>query len=472
MATIVGVIDTPPRSFYCTEQMSPSIDVPPAAAPRAAVLAIGDEVLRGEIINGNAAELSDRLFALGLDPVEHAVVGDDPVAMREALGRLAARADLLVVTGGLGPTEDDRTVDVVAGLLGVEPQVHGPSLAVMTDRFARHEFRLTPNNLRQVRVPAGAEPLPNAAGLAPGFAVALGRARAFFMPGVPREMRRIFADHVAPRARALLEERGGAVPLVRSWHVYGMGESHIDHHLINLLDGIDGATLHFRTAAPENHVRVVLRHGARASDGLTGALLLSRLDAEVRSRLGAAVYGTDEETFALSVQRTFRAAGLTLGLAESCTGGYAGQIFTAEPGASDVFAGAIVSYANAVKQRVLGVEAQVLEEHGAVSEPCARQMATGARRVLGADVAVSVTGIAGPHRDGAAPSDNVVGDLSSGASPGGKPIGTVCFGVAGDAGVESGTRLFSGGRERIRRAAAYHALELARRAVLRTTNTG
>ncbi len=424
---------------------------------RFSVLAIGDEVLRGEIVNGNAAFLSDRLFELGFEPGEHAVVSDEPAAIRAALQRLAAGADVIVATGGLGPTDDDRTVDVVTDLLGVAAVAHEPSLAAMRRRFATLGFELTPNNLRQVRVPAGALALDNAAGIAPGFCVAIDRTEAFFLPGVPREMERIFADHIAPRLQARQAAAGVPPATACTWHIYGMGESHIDHRLAGLIDGLAGASLHYRTAMPENHVKVVLR----GPDAAAARATLAVLDAEVRRRLGGVVYGTDADTLAGAVARAMRAAGATLALAESCTGGYAGQLVTSEPGASDFFRGAVVAYANDVKTGVLGVRPETLQVHGAVSEPCALEMAEGARRVLSATVAVAVTGIAGADkRDRSA-----VAEVAAGAAitdDGGKPVGTVCFAVAGPNGARAETRRFSPGRERIRRSAAHHALELAR----------
>lgn len=430
---------------------------PLSPLPSFAVLAIGDEVLRGEIVNGNAAFLSEQAFGLGLVPGEHAVVADDPGMMEATLKRLCEAHAVVLVTGGLGPTEDDRTVDVVARILGVAPAIHEPSREAMRARFARHDFKLTPNNERQVRVPAGADPLPNSVGLAPGFHVQLGGSAVFFMPGVPREMNRIFADHVEPRLRQLVANAGGLPMAVKTWHVYGMGESHIDHRLQGLIEGLPDASLHFRAAQTECHVRLVLRHLPTAEAAVEAQARLRLIEEAVRQRLGDAVYGEDDDTFAAVVQRLFRSKGKTLAFAESCTGGYAGQLFTEEPGASQVFLGSVVSYANAVKLAVLGVKPETLAAHGAVSEACAGEMAEGARRLLGADVAVSITGIAGDSRDGSTRPVDV---------PGEKPVGTVCFGVASEGQTTTLTKLISGGRERIRRAAAFAALDLARRAVL------
>jgi len=258
-------------------------------AQSAALLAIGDEVLRGEVANSNAAFLSGHLFEAGIDLREHVVVSDDPTAIRSVLVRLRAEVDVVIATGGLGPTEDDRTVDTVADLLGVGTAADEPSLEAMKKRFATHGFELTPNNLRQVRIPTGAQALPNAAGIAPGFRISLGGAEGYFLPGVPREMEKMFIDHVAPRLASRMTEMGTPPPAVRTWHVYGMGESHIDHRLAGLLTGIEGATLHFRTSNPENHVKVVVRDRNLER----GRATLEKIDLELRKRIGPGIYAVD-----------------------------------------------------------------------------------------------------------------------------------------------------------------------------------
>jgi len=334
---------------------------------RAALLAIGDEVLRGEIVNANAAFLSERLFELGIEIVEHVVVSDDPTAIRGALLRLRATIDVVIATGGLGPTEDDRTVDVVADLLGVESPAHPASLEAMKQRFSTHGFELTPNNLRQVRVPQGGEALPNAAGIAPGFRINLGGAEGYFMPGVPREMNKIFTDEVAPRLRARMVETSAGPRAVRTWHVYGMGESHIDHRLAGLLEHVPNATLHFRTASPENHVKVIVRD----SDVARAQETLEKIDVELRKRIGGGVYGVDDDTFPMAVGRALAGHPSTVALAESCTGGMAGELLTSVPGASAYFLGGVMAYSNEMKEKLLGVKTETLATFGAVSEPCA-----------------------------------------------------------------------------------------------------
>jgi nicotinamide-nucleotide amidase len=248
-----------------------------------------------------------------------------------------------------------------------------------------------------------------------------------------------------------------------------MGESHVDHRLQGLQalmaplsDKLGGQSVelavHYRTAAPENHVKLILR-GRDAAGHRLAQQLLEKLTAEVQRRLGAAVYGTDDDSFALATMRALRGVGATVAFAESCTGGYAGQLLTSEPGASEVFVGGVMAYANSVKTGLLGVREATLAQHGAVSEACAAEMAEGVRRVCGSNIGVAITGVAGSVKEmqiGAALPD----------AAGGKPVGTVCFAIAAaniDGGVRSETRSFFGGREIIRRASAHYALDLARR---------
>ena len=417
---------------------------PGVKTQRAALVAIGDEVLRGEIGNSNGTFIADRLFEAGFTIVEHTVVSDDPIDIRATLVRLRASVDVIVATGGLGPTEDDRTVDVVADLFGTGTVADEPSLGAMKKRFSTHGFEMTPNNLRQVRIPVGAKALPNSAGIAPGFVVRIGGAEAYFLPGVPREMERMYLDQVAPRLAVRMAEAGVPRAAVRTWHVYGMGESHIDHRLAGLLTGVEGATLHFRTSHPVNHVKVVVRGSSVDEEKAT----LERIDAELRKRIGPGIYAVDSDSFPAAVAKSLRVQDppATLAFAESCTGGLAGELVTSEPGSSTFFKGSIVAYSDEMKTSLLGVKAETLADFGAVSEPSAREMAEGAKRVCGASVAVAITGVAGP----------------GGGTPD-KPVGTVCFAVCGPGTTRTSTKLFAGNRERVRVAAAYYALDLARR---------
>ena len=457
---VVVKAKSPPKSNPETaakQVVPPAIIAPPAARPpirpgTAAILSIGDEVLRGEVVNSNASFLADRLFDAGFELCRQLVVSDEPGDIREALSSLAGEASIILVTGGLGPTDDDRTVDVACNLLGVPSEVHGPSLEVMKKRFSAHGFELTPNNMRQVRVPAGADVFVNAAGLAPGFSVRLGESEAFFLPGIPREMEGIFIDHMLPKLIAKRSAEGLAKAVVRTFHVYGMGESHIDHRLAGLVDTIKGATLHFRTASPENHVKVVVR----TADQERNQKLMADLDHELRKRIGQGIYGVDGETFPMMVIKTLRENNATLALAESCTAGYAGELLTREPGASAVFQGGVLAYSNELKTQLLGVKPETLADQGAVSELCVREMAEGLRKLTNATLSIAITGVAGDRVDGRPYKAQPV-------PSGSKSIGTVCFGMASTRPTKIVTKLFSGDRERIRRAAAYFALDMARR---------
>ena len=252
----------------------------------------------------------------------------------------------------------------------------------------------------------------------------------------------MFTDEVLPQLGRRMVERGGPLPATRTWHLYGMGESHIDHRLAGILAGVEGATLHFRTASPVNHVKLVVRQ----ADAAEARATVDKVDAELRKRIGPGIYGVDGETFPSAVAKALKAQEATLAFAESCTGGLAGELITSESGSSAIFRGSIVAYSDELKTGVLGVKPETLADFGAVSEPTAREMAEGAKKVCGSSVAVAITGIAGPEGGSAD-----------------KPIGTVSFAVCGPGTTRTSTKLFAGGRERVRTAAAYYALDLARR---------
>ena len=405
----------------------------------AEILTIGDELTRGEVVDTNSTFFAERLTELGFRVTWMTSTTDDAAHIREAVLRACARAPLVVVSGGLGPTEDDRTLDVIAEAAGVPVDPEPGALARMEERFARVGFALTPNNLRQVRIPRGAEVLPNRAGLAPGVRLPLGGAELFVMPGVPREMRRIWQEEVEPRLRA----RGaGIATRAVTLHVYGLGESHVDHRLAGLLEGHPGASIHFRIVFPETRVKLVVREadGARAEERLRA------LEAAARERLSPYVYGADGDSLPAALGRLLRERGATLGLAESCTGGLVGHLVTSVPGSSEYFRLSVVTYSNEAKQKLLGVQAETLAAAGAVSEACVREMAEGVRALSGATLGAAVSGIAGP----------------GGGTPE-KPVGTVHLAVAGPDGVRHRQLLWPGEREQVKQVAAHAALGLVHR---------
>lgn len=435
----------------------------PAARLRGEIVTIGDELNRGEIIDSNAAWLGEQLTDLGVHVRYRQGVNDQPDDIAAALQLAAGRAEVVVVSGGLGPTSDDLTVDVAARLCGVEPVLDPEHELRMRERFTERKLPLSPNNLRQVRVPAGATVHPNRHGLAPGFQIGLGGARLFFLPGVPREQRPMFTSEVAPAIQELVG--GGFAARRRLYRVLGLGESHVDHRLSGLSDLLKGlppgsgaVTVHYRLAFPEVLVTLV----AEGVDGVAAQATLDLLHPEVVRRLGRALYNEGPDELPLVVGRALRERGATLAVAESCTGGLIGQLVTAAPGSSAYFTGGVIAYDNAVKQRLLQVRLETLVDHGAVSEACVREMAAGARRLLGTTYAIAVSGVAGP--DGGTPE---------------KPVGTVHIAVAGPGPSEAGGQgdqggpdvilhrhvLWPGDREQVRRVAAMAALNLLHKAL-------
>jgi nicotinamide-nucleotide amidase len=408
------------------------------------ILTIGDEILLGQIVNTNQSWLAARLHALGFPVRWMTTCSDHPEDLAAAVRTAAARAGLVFATGGLGPTDDDRTVAVVAELCGGGVVRDPVALARVRERYAAVGATPTPNNLRQAEVPAGATVLGNRVGLAPGFAVALpGGAHGFFFPGVPRELKAIFADEVVPRLEALRPP--GFARDTRTYRIVGLRESVIDHRLQGLRDEVPGAAgvaIHYRTVFPENHVTVVVD----AADAAAAAALLERLDGPLRARLGRHLYAVGDETFPAAVGRVLRAHGATLALAESCTGGLIGHLLTEVPGSSDYFLLGAVTYSDAAKRELLGVQAATLAAHGAVSEATVREMAAGARQRAGATLGLAVSGIAGP-----------------GGGTAEKPVGTVHAAVAGPQGTRVRRFLFPFGRDMVKHAAAFAALELVYR---------
>jgi nicotinamide-nucleotide amidase len=322
-------------------------------------------------------------------------------------------------------------------MLGVEPEVDPAHEAKMNSVFKERGFRITPNNVRQVRVPGGARVLANRKGLAPGFAVRIGNADCMFMPGVPREMKAIYQEGVTIFLTGLLGD--GARPARRTWRVAGMGESHVDHALAGLIDGLADATLHFRIAYPENLVTVVIRR----SDEAEAQRLLDGIDVEVRRRLGDHLYGTGDDTLATVAGAILKARGGRLAVAESCTGGMLGELLTDGAGASEWFVGGVIAYSNDAKRELLGVREETLAAHGAVSRETSIEMAEGARRRFGASHAIAITGIAGP----------------GGGTPE-KPVGTVWLALVSDGKCETRELRWTGTRDQIRRVSAFSSLHL------------
>lgn len=407
----------------------------------AEILTIGDELTRGEIVDTNSSWLAAQLWDLDVTVRWMTSCRDDEEDMRRAFREAASRADLVLCSGGLGPTEDDLTVDVVAGLAGAEVTIDEPSRARMEAWLTARKAPVAAIQLRQVRVPAGARVYPNPAGLAPGFEVAVDGVPVMCLPGVPRELHAIFETGLAPRIGGLREARGSSPRIAReTFHVFGRGESQVSAACRGVVDGVPGASIHYQVKFPETLVKIVVRD----PDGDAARARLEAIGAELRIRLGKQLYGAGEANLPVVCGQALLAAGKKVATAESCTGGMIGELLTAMPGSSGYFAGGAIVYANDAKVRQLGVAAETLAAHGAVSEAVVREMALGARDRFGVDLAVAVSGIAGP--DGGTPD---------------KPVGTVWLAVARDGG-EVTTKLLQwpGTRDMVRTLAAWWALAL------------
>lgn len=402
---------------------------------RCDVLAVGTELLLGQIVDTNSAWIGEQLADAGIDTFEHRRVGDNRdrivAAMREMLGR----ADALVVCGGLGPTPDDVTREAVAELAGVRLERRPDLVEEIGRRFGSRGRPMPENNLRQADVPRGAAVLPNPVGTAPGLRADVGGKPVYVVPGVPHEMQRMVCDHVMPDLRARAGARRAIVS--RSLRTWGASESGLAEIVAERVDAQTNPTIAFLARGIEG---IVLRMTADAPTAAEARALIEPEERALRRLLGTLVFGVDDETMERVVLRALEDRGWTLGVAESLTGGLVGARICDVPGASRAFRGSIVSYATDVKRSVLGVTAAK-----AVSEECAAQMADGARRVLGADVGLAVTGVAGPEEQD------------------GQPVGTVWFGLAlpGEAVSTTSVRL-PGDRERVRQFAAITGLNLLR----------
>ena len=373
---------------------------------RAEVLSIGDELIHGALLDTNSQWIAGELEAVGVAMQRFTVVSDEPADLRAAIAEACARADVVVATGGLGPTLDDRTRDVVADLLGGPLEFHEQSWREVQHLFVSRGRPVPESNRRQAMLPPGAVALPNGCGTAPGFRVRLQRADLFALPGVPREMREMLREQVLPWVAAM----PGRTPIAKTWlRVLGPSEALLGERIGSFMVPGRNPAVGITASGGLLTVRIVgnapTKTQADAAVENTAALL--------RPLLGDWLFAEGTVELPELIAGRFAAAGRTLAFAESCTGGLLASRIVDVPGISAVFRGGVVCYGNDSKQELLGVPAALLTQHGAVSEPVAAAMAEGARTRLAADVAAAVTGIAGP--DGGTRE---------------KPVGMVCFAIA------------------------------------------
>lgn len=409
------------------------------------ILCVGTELLVGQIINTNAAWLARQLSLIGISSYYQTVVGDNPDRVLAAMRQSADRSDVLFVTGGLGPTADDLTMGLAARFVGQAMVLHEPSRQAIAGYFDRMKrSHVTQNNWKQAMLPEQARVLPNHNGTAPGAILEYefeGKARIMILlPGPPGEMQLMFNESVRPW---LMEQTTS-----RFRHLFvrliGIGESAAETELLDLIQTQGNPTL--APYASDGEVMFRISQWIRQDDepDRTADML-----AEVRKRMGSYIYEVGERTMPEVVKDLLLAKNQTISFAESCTAGLISSTLGEYPGVSAVFKGSVVSYANEIKQDLLGVSEAILKEQGAVSEACAVAMATGCRNLLHTDLAVAVTGIAGP--DGGTAE---------------KPVGLVWIAVVSAQGVRTRKLNLSGNRARIRKVAALNAFDLARRELL------
>jgi nicotinamide-nucleotide amidase len=414
---------------------------------RIEVVTIGDELLLGYTIDTNAAHLARELAALGVEVVRRTTCGDTAESIATAVRDALDRSGAVITTGGLGPTSDDLTKPSIAALFGRGMVLDEEHLAWMRDRWAtRWPARPMPDaNVQQAMLPEGARKLTNHHGSAPGIWLEDAHGRwVAMLPGVPREMRGMLADTLLP----LIRERLGDVRAVvrsRTLRTTGVAESAVADRIASIPGGVGEVELAYLPNVQGVDLRLTVRNVAPD----TAELRLAESATRVRSVMAQAIYGEGDADLAAVVLDACRARGVTLGVAESCTGGMLGARLTAVPGSSEVFYGGVIAYHDALKRSLLGVSDSLLREHGAVSEPVVRAMASGARAAAGVDAALAITGVAGP----------------GGGSPA-KPVGTVWIALDFRGEVEARLLNLWGDRDEIRQRSAQWAMELLRHTLL------
>ncbi len=404
------------------------------------ILAVGTELLLGQIVNSNAATIGARLADAGLDHHHQGVVGDNLDRIVAALRTAIERSDAVIITGGIGPTQDDVTREAIAEAIGA-PLVHSADYeAELRAAWDRRGRVMPESNLRQASYPSGGRLVPNPKGSAPGVEVRAGDTWIFAVPGVPAEMSTMIDDHVIPTLRRSAG-LGDDIVVSRVLRTWGESESKVGEMLGDLYESLRNPTVAFLASSGEIKVRLT----AKAPTEAAARALIAPVEADVRRRMGSLVFGADAATIEQILLDELRERSWSLATAESATGGLIASRLTSTPGASDVFAGAIVAYRTSLKHQLLDVPRELVAEHGVVSEPVGRAMAEGCRRRLGVEVAVATTGSAGPD------------ELE-------RPVGTMVIAVATPDATVARTLRLPGDRERVRAystTAALHHVRLA-----------
>ncbi|MFO7802200.1 MAG: competence/damage-inducible protein A [Desulfovermiculus sp.] len=405
------------------------------------IMATGDEIRSGALVDTNSAWLARRLESCGLSVRRHECVGDNLEDLVRVITEMSRRTEVGLITGGLGPTPDDLSAQAAAQALGVNLELRPEALDQIRAFFQTLGREMPESNRRQAMLPQGADLLPNPVGTAPGFCCRFNASRLYFLPGVPWEMRRMYTDCVQPDLCSRFQDRLKPT-ITRTLSTFGRTESGTADALQDFGHQFPDIDLGFRAHFPEIQVKLTVSGQNRDVHNV-----LDRATAWVRDRLGDSVFSCRQQHMAEVVQELLGKRFCTLAVAESCTGGLISHWLTEVAGSSDVFTLSAVTYANAAKERILGVKPQTLAEHGAVSEPVAREMAQGVRQAGGSDFGLATTGIAGP----------------SGGSED-KPVGTLCIGLAGPTKITAQRLSFSfPSRNANKKMFAMSALDLLRR---------
>jgi nicotinamide-nucleotide amidase len=405
----------------------------------AEIVGIGTELLLGQIANTNAQVISQSLAEVGVNVYFHTTAGDNVERIRDVLERALSRSDVVIVTGGLGPTPDDLTREAAAATLGVGLD-RDPALAdVVRSIFERLGREMPEENLKQADLPQGSVAIPPE-GTAPGFWIESGGSLLFALPGVPWEMRAMMEKTVLPMLR---DRSGGGVIVSKQVLVIGLGESHTNQKIADIVERQTNPTIAFLAGRGQVRVRLT----ARADTKEEATALIAPVEREIRDRLGSAAIAGAQGTIAEALASLVREKNLRVAVAESLTGGLLAAELTEAEGSSDFFVGCTVAYSNKAKQEVLGVDQKILDDQGAVSEDAARAMAEGVMKLFGADVALSTTGVAGP-------TEQV-----------GKPVGTIFVAATYNGRTEGRYVRGYGDRDNVRRFAVTAAIALGRRIV-------
>jgi nicotinamide-nucleotide amidase len=411
---------------------------------KAEVVSIGSELSSGVRLDTNGQWLAAQLAQIGIDVTYHSTVADDLQANLDVFRHARDRADLVIVTGGLGPTKDDLTREVIAQLAGVPLEFHQPSFEWIEGIFKMFNRPMPERNRVQAMFPAGAVVIPNPNGTAPGIWMRIERSLFVCLPGVPREMKPMFIDWVIPKLRETFSL--GEVILHRTIRCFGAGESQIEE----MLGDLTKRGRHPEVGITASEATISLRVTAKATSEEAARTLIEPDARFIYEKLGELIFGEDDVELHHAVARQLIERKVTISTAESCTGGLVGQLLTDTPGISSVYLGGFVTYSNEMKTKFLGVSDDLLAQHGAVSEECAAAMACGCREKTGSDIAVSITGIAGP----------------GGGTPE-KPVGLVYVGLASPEGVKVRNFKWGNDRKSTRTRAAKMALNLVRLHLLR-----